>query len=768
MKSQPCYLSLFSLYSKGGFVKKLAFRSQALYQEKIMKLVHRMTGLLAFGLLTVACNTPTPPPTPSFSLKPAETIVEIPVGGEATSFVALERQKGFNNVVEMSFENLPAGFEQEWTRDTGNGDCGIRLKIGKNVAPGTYPLKVRGVAIDGIPGKSLNAQAAATTVTTTFNVFVPGLTAIRYTLTASPNVFSAEPGFTAKFAINIKEIDPNFNGNVQLTLENLPLGVSAVFAKNPVPTVNPPNQNTSLVTLNVASSTLPGVYAMKMVGVANGISRNTVVQLTVEPATTVGFKLSTSGVATPILQEERSNFTVNIERKAGFTAPVVLTAQGLPQDMRITTGTSNNISILTTMVAGFNTPSGLQNFTVKVTGGGITQTIPVETSVLSRFEQPKNTNFGDNALDSSFTNLPLGGFKTTPSGIGNVSLVQPDGKILVTNGLLGLKRLNADGTLDGTFSGVLNFVSVNRLLLQADNKILVLSDRAITRLNPDGSADSSFGTNGTTQIVSGAIGGGSILSLAQVDLGRFLFITQTELVRLTPGGNLDPDFDGDGRKTITIPNVRSTDPAVALTDSSGRFIVITDSNPGQQPSINLTRILQNGTVDSTYQSRPISNAALDLAFTTSRNRVTLDSQDRLLLLIRDVTTELYSVVRLSNDGSLDTSFDTDGRIDVTFNANLHVPKAITVLANNKIIMVGAANTNDFAAVRLNQDGSLDTSFGLGGKMLLGYTNPSNSLSFDSVFTGLIGLADSSAMAFGTGFGFGTNNDPFAFIAKFKP
>ena len=174
--------------------------------------------------------------------------------------------------------------------------------------------------------------------------------------------------------------------------------------------------------------------------------------------------------------------------------------------------------------------------------------------------------------------------------------------------------------------------------------------------------------------------------------------------------------------------------------------------------------------DSTYQSRPISNAALDLAFTTSRNRVTLDSQDRLLLLIRDVTTELYSVVRLSNDGSLDTSFDTDGRIDVTFNANLHVPRAITVLANNKIIMVGAANTNDFAAVRLNENGSLDSSFGLGGKMLLGYTNPSNSLSFDSVFTGLIGLSDSSAMAFGTGFGFGNDaiNSPFTFIAKFKP
>ncbi len=724
-----------------------------------MKLGHQISGLLAFGLLVVACNTPAPiPAAPSFKLKPAEISLEIPIGGDATSFVALEREAGFSNLVQMTFEDLPAGFTQEWTRDTSNGDCGVRLKIGKNVAPGTYPLKVLGVAIDGIPGKSLNPQAATISVSTNINVVVPALTGSVYTLTATPNVFSAEPGFTAKFGINVKELDPTFSGNVQLTLENLPLGVSAVFNKNPLPTVNPPNQNTSLVTLSLANNTLPGVYAMRMVGVANNVTRSTVVQLTVLPVTTQGFKLSTTVIEDPILQEVRSNFTVNVERKAGFTAPVVVSAQSVPQDMRVENGTNTNMS----MVAGLNTPSGPQNFTIKGTGGGIIQTILVSTTVLSRFEQPKATNIGGSALDSSFSNIPLAGFKTAPNINGRISLRQPDGKILVSGPTFGIVRLNADATLDSTFNppAILSLASSVQFVLQADNKIFVQDGRQIIRLNPNGSLDLSFGTNGATQLLATPIGP-QVLSFAQVELGRFLFITQNELIRLTPGGNLDPDFDGDGRKTIAIPGLGATESAIALTDSQGRFVIITESGAG----ISVTRVLQTGAVDATYQSQPISNAVLNLNLINSRSRVTLDAQGRLLMLIRDVTTELYSVVRLTDTGNLDTSFGTNGRIDITFNASLHTPRAITVLANGKIMMVGAANSNDFAAVRVNQNGSLDSTFGAGGIMLLGFTNPSNNTSFDSIFTGVVGLPDSSAMAFGTGFGL---NNTTSFVAQFKP
>ena len=158
----------------------------------------------------------------------------------------------------------------------------------------------------------------------------------------------------------------------------------------------------------------------------------------------------------------------------------------------------------------------------------------VSTNVLSRFEQPKASNLGGNALDSSFSNLPLAGFKTAPSINGRISLRQPDGKILVSGPTFGIVRLNANATLDSTFNPPtgLGFVSAVQFVLQADNKILLLSDTAVTRLNPNGSLDSSFGTNGVTQLFASNIGS-DLLSFAQVELGRFLFITQSELIRLT-------------------------------------------------------------------------------------------------------------------------------------------------------------------------------------------------------------------------------------------
>ncbi|MEY4530897.1 MAG: Bifunctional hemolysin/adenylate cyclase precursor [Deinococcota bacterium] len=728
-----------------------------------MKLGIQISALVAFGLLTVSCQQPIAP-NAAFKLKPAETTLEIPAGGEGTSFVALERDAGFTDLVQMSFEGLPAGFEQEWTRDASNGDCGLRLKIGKEVAPGEYNLKL--VAIDGVTVRNgLKVQATSASVTTNIKVVVPQASV--YTLTTSPSVFSAEPGFTGKFGINVREIDPTFSGNVQLTLENLPLGVSAVFNKTSVPTLNPPSTSTALVTLNVANSTLPGTYAMKLVGIANGIIRSSLVQLTVEPTTTQGFKLSTTTVDGTVLQEFGSNITVNIERKAGFTAPVVISAQGLAEGARVENVSSNNTSSVVKLFAGLNTPSGTQGFTLKGTGGGIIQTVPVETNVVSRFDQPKTSNLGANALDSSFNSLPLAGFKSVPNVNGRVSLRQPDGKILVTATTGALTRLNADGTPDSTFvpSTTIAFTIIDQLVLQADNKILIQSGTEIIRLNPNGSLDSTFGTNGRTELLATTLVS-KVLSFAQVELGRLLFITSTELIRLTPGGNLDPDFDGDGRKTISIPGVNSpSNPPIALTDSLGRFLVISESISSV---INVSRILQDGTVDSTYTSPPIDNAKLNLNLIASRSRVTLDSQGRLLMLIKHVTNEVFSVVRLTANGSLDTSFDTDGRIDISFNANLHTPRAITALANNKIMMVGAANTNDFAAIRLNENGSLDNTFGTGGKVLLGFNSPSNLVtgSFDAIFTGVIGLPDSSAMTFGTGPA--SANSALQVVTKFKP
>src|SRR5207248_10643108 len=82
----------------------------------------------------------------------------------------------------------------------------------------------------------------------------------------------------------------------------------------------------------------------------------------------------------------------------------------------------------------------------------------------------------------------------------------------------------------------------------------------------------------------------------------------------------------------------------------------------------------------------------------------------------------FVVARYNTDGSLDTTFGTGGIKTIDFalgNGDDDFASDVAVQADGKIVVVGtastAANGDDFAIARLNADGSLDTSFGTGGK-----------------------------------------------------
>jgi uncharacterized delta-60 repeat protein len=77
--------------------------------------------------------------------------------------------------------------------------------------------------------------------------------------------------------------------------------------------------------------------------------------------------------------------------------------------------------------------------------------------------------------------------------------------------------------------------------------------------------------------------------------------------------------------------------------------------------------------------------------------------------------EDFALARYNVDGSLDTSFDTDGKVITDFAGFVDLVQSVTVQADGKILVAGSSN-NDFALARYNVDGSLDTSFGVGGKL----------------------------------------------------
>jgi len=80
----------------------------------------------------------------------------------------------------------------------------------------------------------------------------------------------------------------------------------------------------------------------------------------------------------------------------------------------------------------------------------------------------------------------------------------------------------------------------------------------------------------------------------------------------------------------------------------------------------------------------------------------------------------FALSRYNADGTLDASFGTGGRVITAFGNGADKVHAMLIQPDGKILMAGESgqgNGTDFAIARYNADGSLDAGFGTGGKVL---------------------------------------------------
>ena len=87
----------------------------------------------------------------------------------------------------------------------------------------------------------------------------------------------------------------------------------------------------------------------------------------------------------------------------------------------------------------------------------------------------------------------------------------------------------------------------------------------------------------------------------------------------------------------------------------------------------------------------------------------------------------FALVRYNANGTLDTSFGTGGKVTTAIGGDDDRAHAMVIDGSGRIVVAGYAligSDNDFALVRYNADGTLDTSFGTGGKVTtdFGYTD----------------------------------------------
>ena len=127
------------------------------------------------------------------------------------------------------------------------------------------------------------------------------------------------------------------------------------------------------------------------------------------------------------------------------------------------------------------------------------------------------------------------------------------------------------------------------------------------------------------------------------------------------------------------------------------------------------------------------NRSTDLA-----NAVAIQSDGKLIVVGQtyknnDYSTEDFAVARYNTDGTLDTTFGNGGRVRTDFPGLAAVPSSVVIQPDGKIVVAGGAFPlftflGDFKVVRYNSNGSLDRSFGSGG--IVTTTFPQGSYAFD--------------------------------------
>lgn len=324
--------------------------------------------------------------------------------------------------------------------------------------------------------------------------------------------------------------------------------------------------------------------------------------------------------------------------------------------------------------------------------------------------------------------------------------LQTDGKIVLAGTLLSsgnvsfaFSRLNSNGTPDNAFGAsgkatvALNSdkASFSAVRMLPDGKIIAAgtlnSQPLLVRLNANGSADNTFGTNGILTFTGDMAG---ILDIAVLSTGKIVGCGLADqgsgkifaVFRRNADGTPDNSFGTNG---FAYANVGSQPSLTRMAIQNDGKIVLTGTiynTSKMEYDLILFRFTAAGAADSGFGSAGKVTTDLPTSQAYEQGNALAIQFDNKIVVAARVTNPspvLYCVLRYSANGVLDNTFGTNGYTTINFNSNFDEPKAVAVQADGKIVVVGATlngTVREFAIARLTKTGALDNTFDTDGKV----------------------------------------------------
>jgi uncharacterized delta-60 repeat protein len=362
---------------------------------------------------------------------------------------------------------------------------------------------------------------------------------------------------------------------------------------------------------------------------------------------------------------------------------------------------------------------------------------------------------------------------------------QTDGKILVGgnftiyNGITENRiiRLNSDGTKDATFNTGTGFNNeVWAIAQQADGKILIggdfttyngITENRIIRLNSDGTKDATFNIGTGFNII--------IKTIAQQADGKILIggnftiyngVTENRIIRLNADGSKDNSFNtGTGFNNYVLTLAQQADGKILVGGSFSTYKGVTE--------IKITRLNSDGTKDAAFNIGNTSTGFNNLVYTISQQTDGKNLVGGTFTSYKGITEN--RIIRLNTDGTKDTSFNIgNGFNDFVYN--------IAQQVDGKILVGGGFTTyngvTENRIIRLNTDGTKDISFNTGtgfdGTVWTIVPQPDGKILVGGFFTAYNGVTENRIIRLNndgtkdTSFNVGTGFDGNVWTIKLQP
>lgn len=360
----------------------------------------------------------------------------------------------------------------------------------------------------------------------------------------------------------------------------------------------------------------------------------------------------------------------------------------------------------------------------------------------------------DGSLDSTFNVGYSAGINTI--------IVQPDDKILISGSFSniqgfarkGIARLESSGNIDLTFDPGIGAPSgtIKTIFLLSNNKILVggsftsynyISIQAcFVRLYPDGNLDqtlnsSILNTDGPIDLIN--VGpNGNILLCGQFEgfCGKY----RNKIASLKSDYSFDdsfnpkPGFSGDYLHNPINPTVNYgiSAPQITFVQPNGKIFVAGIFKYYNDTITNqMVRLKKNGTIDTTFFFNEWLGGTILTAILQSDGKILVGGN----IAYVNGQNSRYGLMRIHENGSLDTSFNPD------FGIGSHIKKII-LQNDGKILLLGQFSefngTQVNNIIRLNLDGSLDINFNVGagtnGQIHTGEITESGKIIISGIFS----------------------------------